>query len=147
MSKYIGIVIIAVLLIYETVLDAKEKKVDVILPIIIGSVYFSLSVLLNGPKIVLSSLLGAGIGMLLLIAALISKERIGIGDAVILVSTGIIFGGENNLILFVRALILAGVYCVVLIVVRKIGGKAIAKREKIPFCPFLLLSFGLLCIG
>ncbi|MBQ7077052.1 MAG: prepilin peptidase [Lachnospiraceae bacterium] len=147
MSKYIGIVIIAVLLIYETVLDVKEKKVDVILPIIFGSVYFSFSVLLNGPKTVLSSLLGAGIGMVILIAALISKERIGIGDAVILVSTGIILGGENNLILFVRALILAGVYCVVLIVVRKIGGKAIAKREKIQFCPFLLLSFGLLCIG
>ena len=77
--------------------------------------------------------LGALIGVALLIVGYLSKEKIGYGDGLILVATGIYLGFWNNLILLWLSTSLAGIYGLILMLFKKKK-----KESEIPLVPFIL---------
>ena len=81
-------------------------------------------------------LLGMGIGIAVWLVSFVTKGKIGIGDAVLLMVTGIYLGAQQNLALFLTALFLAGLWGLYLLVVRKRP-----RTETFPFVPFLLAAY------
>lgn len=76
---------------------------------------------------------GALIGVILLIISYFTKEKIGYGDGLIFVATGIYLGFWNNLILLWLSTTLAGIYGLILMVFKKKK-----KESEIPLVPFIL---------
>ncbi len=79
-----------------------------------------------------SAAAGISVGVVLYIAACCSREQIGKGDAILLMITGVILGGQGNLELLLLALLLAAVYAGWLLVVKRAG-----RRSRFAFVPFL----------
>ena len=76
---------------------------------------------------------GASVGVVLLVIGYLSKEKIGYGDGILFVATGIYLGFWNNLILLWLSTSLAGIYGIILMLLKKKK-----KDNEIPLVPFVL---------
>lgn len=81
-------------------------------------------------------LLGMSVGAALLLLSVLTKGGIGVGDALILIVTGIYLGLEKNLELFLFGLFLCSMWSLGLLVLRKKS-----RKDSIPFVPFLLAAY------
>ena len=79
---------------------------------------------------------GALIGVALLIIGYFSKEKIGYGDGLLFMATGIYLGFWNNLVLLWLSTTLAGIYGLVLMLIKKKK-----KNSEIPLVPFMLAVY------
>ena len=102
-------------------------------------------------KYSLTSILGGvGVGVAMYIFSILSKEKIGRGDALLVMVTGLYLGFMNTVILLWLSSVLAAI--VGLILIRKYDN---GKDKELPFVPFILLAFLILytiktlggCIG
>lgn len=84
---------------------------------------------------------GMLIGVILLLGGIWSGEKIGYGDGVIFIMTGIFLGFWGNMLLLVIASVLAGVTCTGLLLTHKK-----CKEEQIVFVPFIFISYVILLI-
>lgn len=84
---------------------------------------------------------GMLIGVILLLGGIWSGEKIGYGDGVIFIMTGIFLGFWGNMLLLVIASILAGVTGTGLLLTHKK-----CKEEQIVFVPFIFISYVILLI-
>lgn len=85
---------------------------------------------------------GIAIGAAMIVLSLLSRGRVGLGDGLVLLVTGIFLGFEQNLLLFTVSQVLTACYALFLLVIRKKG-----RHYEIPFIPFLLVSYvGLLAV-
>lgn len=118
--------------------DIREQKVSLLIIIISGStalLYLAAGEQLNLVQVVLRSMSG----VLLLLAALLSGERIGYGDGATVLVLGFWTNAVFCLLTVSIALMLAGICGVVLFVMGK-------KKMQIPFLPFLLAAMEVLFI-
>ena len=81
-------------------------------------------------------LLGMSVGVALLVISMLTGGRIGAGDAVLLIVTGIYLGLEKNLELFFCGLLLCSMWALGLLILRKKS-----RKDSIPFVPFFLSSY------
>lgn len=81
-------------------------------------------------------LLGMSLGAVLLLVSMATGGKIGAGDGVLLIVTGIYLGLEQNLKLFFCGLLLCGIWALGLLVLRKRS-----RKDCIPFVPFLLAAY------
>lgn len=115
--------------------DWREKNIYLYMPIMAGIVGLILH-LIYREHTLMELLLGAGLGGIMILIALVSRESIGIGDGVMLMVSGIFLGIWKNLELLLTALVLVGVAALFLIVVKK------KRRDyRVPFLPFLLVAY------
>ena len=120
--------------------DIRRKQVGITaicLAGILGLVYHMFFQRITLPNL----LAGAGLGVLVYATAVLSGEKIGKGDALILIVTGIYLGFWRNLILFWLATVLAG-----------LGGMSAIvflhkkKTDTLPFVPYLSIAVVLLLL-
>lgn len=95
----------------------------------IGLIWF----LISKPFSLMALAGGMGLGLLLLLAAYISREQFGSGDAWIFFVSGIFLGVEENVRLLVCALIICGIYSIGMILLKRKS-----RKEQIAFAPFVL---------
>lgn len=115
--------------------DIKKKEVSVILIAAAGifgvvwHVYFS--------RITIWNLLGGiGVGVVMYVISLLSREQIGKGDALLITVTGIYLGFWGNIILLWVASLFAGLGGVVAV---SFFGKG--RGFEIPFVPFVFAAY------
>lgn len=84
---------------------------------------------------------GAAVGGILYIVSILSDERIGKGDAMLVIVAGIYSGFWNTIVLLFVACLLSSIYGIILLTFEKK-----AKTYRIPFAPFLLGAYLLLLI-
>ena len=88
-------------------------------------------------KYTLASILGGvGVGVAMYIFSIISKEKIGKGDALLVMVTGLYLGFMNTVVLVWLSSVLAAL--VGLVLIRKCDNKA---DKEMPFVPFILLAY------
>ena len=88
-------------------------------------------------KYALASILGGvGVGVAMYIFSIISKEKIGKGDALLVMVTGLYLGFMNTVVLVWLSSVLAAL--VGLVLIRKYDNKA---DKEMPFVPFILLAY------
>ena len=81
-------------------------------------------------------LLGMSVGVALLFFSVLTGGKIGAGDGLLLIVTGIYLGLEQNLQLFFCGLLLCSMWALGLLILRKK-----TRKDSIPFVPFLLAAY------
>lgn len=89
-----------------------------------------------------SILMGMMVGIGLLLLSLLSRGRIGAGDGVLLIVTGVYLGLQKNLALLFYALLICGCFALFLLLTRRKR-----RQDAIPFVPFLLIAYIFLLAG
>ncbi|MCR4842035.1 MAG: prepilin peptidase [Eubacterium sp.] len=82
------------------------------------------------------AIIGAALGGAVVVLSFLTRGGIGTGDGILLCVTGLYLGAWENLALFAGGLVLCGLYCVWMIVIRKKG-----RKYEVAFVPFLLLAY------
>ena len=85
--------------------------------------------------------LGSALAGLILLFSVLSKGKIGQGDGIVFMLTGLYLGVEKNLALMLLSFVLAGCWAFLLIIFLHRD-----KKEKIPFIPFLFLAYLLILV-
>ena len=140
MLEIIKIVVLGVFLLIEGIRDLQKHKVSMITVMIAGilGVIFQFGIIQeNGLKIIG----GIFIGIVLLLLAKMTREKIGYGDGWIFVVTGIYMGFRNNMYLLLLSLFLASLVSICLLVFKKVN-----KKTELPFVPFILPGYLLLLV-
>jgi len=88
---------------------------------------------------VLSVAGGVGVGVVMLAFSILSKEKIGKGDALIVMVSGLYLGFMNTLVLVWFSSILAAIFG--LITLRKYDNY---REAELPFVPFILIGYMIL---
>lgn len=127
--------IIFMMLLLFSIEDIRKRRID-ILPLlafsVIGAVYQAVTRALTILEICGGMLLGVG----LLGIAKMTGESLGYGDGMLFLVTGIYLGGWDNCSLLMTSLVLAFVFAIIQILVRKKSAKS-----EIPFVPFVLSAY------
>ena len=127
--------IIFMMLLLFSIEDVRKKRID-ILPLlafsVIGAIYQTVTRALTIQEICGGMLLGVG----LLGIAKMTGESLGYGDGLLFLVTGIYLGGWDNCSLLMTSLVLAFVFAIIQILVRKKSAKS-----EIPFVPFVLSAY------
>ena len=90
----------------------------------------------------LGLLLGAGVGMGMVCISFITRGRVGMGDGLLLITTGIFLGGAVNMELLMISLVYASFYSLGVIIFRKKK-----KNCEIPFIPFIFAGYITIVVG
>ncbi len=85
---------------------------------------------------------GMGVGGVLLLLSILTGGKIGIGDGVLLVVTGIYLGLEQNLMLFAGSLFICACYALLLLVLRRRK-----RNDTLAYAPFVLVSYVCMLAG
>lgn len=131
-SEYMGVLILLVLC---SISDIKEKKVyslPCFVFMMIGIIMESM-IKQKGILYIVSGMLP---GVLIYIAGIMTGGGIGKGDAIIFIVTGVFIGLKKSLILLVCSLIVINIIGLFILIFRRGNMKT-----KIPFVPFILISF------
>lgn len=147
MDIFKSIVLLALLVICS-ITDIKSRNISIKICVLFG-------VLSVGIRII-SELMSGGIdliktagilcgtlpGLIIALISIITKGGIGRGDAVVFIVIGLLMGIRKSVGLFVMALLCVEIICVPLLCIKRVGMK-----NKVPFMPFVLLSYiVVLCI-
>lgn len=134
--------IVMFMLIYESVIDIRYKKIDVraaiaacIVSILIGCIFYG--------HPVINILYGIIFGGFLIMLAWVSKQRIGYGDAVVFMVLGMCLEPVRVLWILWSSMVMAGVYGMVKIIVFN-KSRSLA----LPYVPFVTIVYvGMLISG
>ena len=121
--------------------DIREHKITVTLTMFSGILAILLHLLFLNRSI-FEMLCGMLTGVFLLALGYLTGGKIGTGDGLVFMLTGLYLGFYDNLALFCISFFLAGAYGLFLAAVRR------CRREKrIPLVPFLFLGYCLMIVG
>ena len=115
--------------------DWKEQKISLVMLLSDGAAGILVQLAFR-EQTAAEVICGAGIGGLVLMLALVSREAVGAGDGMILIVAGIILGFWGVLELLMTALLLTGIAALFLLVVKRKG-----RAYRLPFVPFLLAAY------
>ena len=96
---------------------------------------------INGELSLLEELGGIFLGVILLLLARVSSEKIGYGDGLMVIVSGMFLGLFMNIRLLMWALFISALVSAVLLMIKKVG-----RHTELPFAPFLLISYALMTV-
>lgn len=143
MVNYVEIIIgllLAVMLVINTVLDISHQEVSVKLCLGI-SILGSFILLITGAKNIWQLALGLIPGLFIMLVSIISRGRIGMGDGIIIMAMGILWGLESVFASLFLGMCMVGTISSIMLVT---GKWRISK--KIPFVPFLSAASAILAL-
>lgn len=80
-------------------------------------------------------------GGLLIGLSKITHGQVGIGDGIVFITSGVMFGFFENGILLFLSLVFAAVAGGFLLLLRRVG-----RKDMIPFVPFIFVGYGVMCL-
>lgn len=124
-----------IFLLWSAWIDARTKEVSIRLLLLFGLLGVIFYVI-GRPVSIQEELLGIAVGIVILGVCRLTGGKVGEGDGWLIIVTGIYLGLHRNIELLAGGLLLAAMWAVVLIVIKKAG-----KDREMPFIPFLFLSY------
>lgn len=124
-------------LVLNAIRDLQCREIFLKMTLLYGAAGIVVNLCENGGDLfpIISSLIP---GIFLILTAGFSRGKVGYGDGILLLATGIWAGFHACMMNLCVGLFLAAIWCIVCMTVGKMG-----RRDEIPFVPFLLL--GSLC--
>ena len=135
-NRMLGKWIVLIFLFVGALWDIKKKAVPKVFLLIWGivSVIYFVFEIINGQN-VLGLLLGVIPGIITLVLSIVTKEKIGLGDGLILICVGCLQTIKDVLCMIFFSFIFLTVVLIFLLAIRRIG-----RSSRIPFVPFLFLG-------
>ncbi len=131
-------------LIISAIFDIRSRTVPIVIFAISGTVgiiaYIAAGTYLSGS--IIDELFGVILGAVFIGIALISGGKMGMGDALAILVTGIYLGGSGSALAVLYAMMMTTLFSIVLLAIRR-GNRNTA----LPFIPFLLAGCVLQQIG
>ena len=116
--------------------DYRTKLIEVKWLVVFGTLGIGGVLLQRDVTQLYQSLLGMLIGGALLLLAWISEESVGFGDGWLFVVTGIFLGGMQNFVLLFGSVLLAGVFAIGCLLLKKKG-----RDDRVALAPFVLTAY------
>lgn len=121
--------------------DIRQKKITVTLTLISGIAGILMHLIFQNQTI-FEMIAGAFPGLLIFAAGGLTRSKIGKGDGIVFMLTGLYLGLAENLRLMFFSFSLAGIWGLYLLLIKKCE-----KEKRIPFVPFLFLGYCLSMIS
>lgn len=118
--------------------DCRKKRVP--LAVILAGIILAFFCRLTGivrDTVWESMLLAVLPGILFLLLAFLTREKVGYGDGWMLIMIGMFVGARKGMLILLVSLVMESIAVIILLACRKI-----TREEEIPFAPFLLLGMG-----
>lgn len=128
-------------LILGTVSDIKNRSIPAILFLIFGMLGL-LEYMLYGRTALINELMGIILGIVFIAVSLISENRLGMGDALAILVTGVFLGGMEASCAVLFAMLISAFFSVIILALHR-GDRSTA----LPFIPFLLAGYILEKLG
>lgn len=120
--------------------DYRKKEVSLALILLLG--IFGMIFRLTDGKLQWASLLaGMSIGVIFMLLSFLTGGKIGVGDGLVLIVSGVYLGFWRNLSMCLIALSLAGLNGLLLLLMKRCK-----KEDTLPFFPFLLAGYVILLL-
>lgn len=126
---------IIILLLIGAIYDLKKRTIPLLLILSFGAVILLLSLIQPRPDIV-TSCLGAILGIVLLVLSKAFDGAVGEADGLVMLIVGFGMGIYGGCVVLFYGLFLAALVSIVLLCFKKLS-----KKDSIPFVPFLLVSY------
>lgn len=117
----------------------KQIRLNVVLAFGIGGIVLHM---LWQLQTIENILLGMGVGGVLLLLGLFTRGKVGVGDGVLMVVTGIYLGMEQNVELLICSLFICAIYALGLLALRRKR-----RTDTVAFIPFVLVSYVCMLAG
>lgn len=128
-AAFVGVLAVA------TVVDLEERRVPNRLVLPATAIALLAQGLLHGDRFLESVAAGAGAALFFLLANIVSRNAVGMGDVKLVLLIGVVLGQDIVLALFLTGV--AGAIAAIVLMVR--GGLA-ARKQAIPYAPFLAVG-------
>lgn len=117
------------------VVDYKKKQVSNI-AVLIGLIIVIANYVIFRPITIISIIGGILVGIILLGISYITKQKVGIGDGLIVILLGANLGFEGVVFALLYALTLSAFWAAVLLIIKKVN-----RHHTIAFIPFLFMGY------
>ena len=132
----IKLIVIGSYLSSVTVNDVKRREIPDLTTIVFSLLFIAVIWWFDGPSGLLAGAIGAAVpAVLLLVAMLIKKNSVGLGDIKMVAACGLICGFTGVFFVMVRAALAILVYSLIMLIFKKLKLKS-----ELPFAPFLLFG-------
>jgi len=135
---------LAIFLIILALLDIRENKIPVIacvLAIVISCLFTVLELAFTEASF-LDVVIRTVPGLMAILIAVVSRNAIGLGDGLMLLTIGMLLGVKRTIIVIMIALFLGCIFSVGLMIFKKVNGK-----YELPFVPFIAAGVLFLKVG
>lgn len=131
-------------LVIGTVSDLRKRTLPIMLFAVFGLSGIVINITAGQVKagLTVNWLFGFVLGIVFIAISLISDKKLGMGDALAILVTGIYLGGNDSALAVLYAMMVASLFSIVFLVLKKGSGKT-----ELPFMPFLLTGCILQQIG
>ena len=133
-----------IMLLISAYTDIKERVIysEVVVVFLAGALVLGA---LPGAEGLPSLLMGAGLGLLMAVASVLSRGKLGMGDSLLFIVLGLYLGFEINLTLLMFSLLLSSFYSMGLMVLKRAPG---GLKFEYPFSPFIFAAYLIMiCFG
>lgn len=132
----IKLIVIGSYLSSVTVNDVKRREIPDLTTIVFSLLFIAVIWWFDGPSGLLAGAIGAAVpAVLLLVAMLIKKNSVGLGDIKMVAACGLICGFPGVFFVVFRAALAILVYSLIMLIFKKLKLKS-----ELPFAPFLLFG-------
>lgn len=140
----INIFLAGIFLFICVVTDIKKKKISVVACVVFFVAGLTVDILYKMESLEeLGNMWQSFLpGIILILLAVVTKEKIGKGDGLVMVVMGILLGIEKSLEIFMTALFLSAAVAIGLIITKKVK-----RNYEMPFVPFLAVGMCLMLLG
>ena len=138
-----GYLIVLAYLFLMMMYDIRKKEIHLPLSAVVALILSVRQIYLVclGEVAVRNAFLGIMVGVFIVVLSVLTRGGIGIGDGIIFMICGLLFGFYENSILLFLSLVFTAAASVVLIITKHVGSK-----YTLPFAPFVFAGFGVMCI-
>ncbi len=138
-----GGVILLIYLLLMAVNDIRKKEIHLGITAIVGVILAArqLYLVFQGEMSAVSAFLGILTGIFLIVVSVATEGQIGIGDGLLFVICGLFFSLYETGVLLLISLFLTAAVSGIMIVIKRAG-----KKDTIPFAPFVLAGYGVMCL-
>lgn len=128
-------ILLGIFLLICALIDLKTKKVEGLLLVVFAAAGIILYLIVR-PVGLIEEMTGVLMGAAFILIWHVTGGKIGLGDALLMVVTGIFLGGKDNAALIMGAMLLAALYSGFMLMIKKAD-----RTKEIAFVPFLFLSY------
>lgn len=128
-------IFIGVILFLSSIKDIKSRQISMTL-MILGMVVLFMCIPFRGDLSMIDGLLGTAVGFIMIGIGKLTRWKIGMGDGIVLILTGMGVGFWENIVTLLYSLFIIFIFTVILLLMKKITSKT-----TLPFVPFLFLGY------
>lgn len=138
-----GYIILFVYLFAMAIYDIRKREIQLECSAVVAVLLAMKQVCLvfRGEASAGAAFLGILIGALLIGISIFTKGEIGIGDGILFVISGLLFGIYENGVLLFLSLFFTAIASGILVLSRRVG-----RKYTLPFAPFVFAGYGVMCL-